>query len=107
MSTAPVEKKIEGMIEDVKDTAVEVKDTAIEAKDAVAEGIQTAKAKVVEGYEKVSEQAHKAWDKAADTTIHDLEHSAISFVRKNPGKSLLFALSAGLVVGAIFRGRFS
>ncbi|MCC5876207.1 MAG: hypothetical protein JJU11_08330 [Candidatus Sumerlaeia bacterium] len=100
MSTPREENKAEGAIEDAKETAAD-------AKDAVEDGFETAKVKVAEGYEKVSEKAHKAWDKAADTTIHDVEHSATVFIRKNPGKSLLFAATAGLVIGAIFRGRFS
>ena len=75
------------------------------AKDAVVSGYETAKAKVVEGVEKVAGQAHELWDKAADTSIHDAEASVARYVRKNPGKSLLVAAGTGLLIGILLRGR--
>jgi len=74
-------------------------------KDAVRERLETAKAKAVEGYEKASEKAHEVWDKAADTSINDVHESVNEYVRKNPGKSLLMAAGAGMLVGFILRGR--
>lgn len=104
MNTTREEHAVKNAADDAKNVAKEV---GKDVKDAAVSGYETAKAKVAEGYEKVSEQAHKVWDNAADTTLHDVEHSVAVFIRKNPGKSLLLAAGAGLVIGAICRVRFS
>jgi len=74
-------------------------------KDGVRDRLATAKAKVVESVEKVTEKAHDAWDKAADTSIHDVQASVVHYVRRNPGKSLLMAAGVGLVAGILLRSR--
>jgi ElaB/YqjD/DUF883 family membrane-anchored ribosome-binding protein len=75
------------------------------AKKAVIEGFETAKGKVAEGYEKVSHKAHEVWDKAADKSLNDVVHSVNEYVKHKPGKSLLMAAGAGLLLGLLLRGR--
>lgn len=88
-------------------SAPELKDNASidRLKETVRGGIETAKAKVVEGYEKASEKVHHALDKAADTSIHDVQDSVVTYVRRNPTKSLLIAAGTGLLIGFLLRSR--
>jgi len=73
------------------------------AKKAVVDGYEAAKDKVVEGYEKVSHKAHEVWDKAADKSLNDVVHSVNDSVKHNPGKYLMLAAGAGLIVGLFLR----
>lgn len=73
-------------------------------KEAIRERLETAKAKASEGYDKLSEKAHEVWDKAADTSLNDVQASVKRYVRHNPGKSLLMAAGAGLIIGLAIRG---
>jgi ElaB/YqjD/DUF883 family membrane-anchored ribosome-binding protein len=75
------------------------------ARKAVREGYETAKEKVVEGYEKVSHKAHEVWDKTADKSLNDVVHAVNDYVRHKPGKCILMAAGAGLVLGMLLRGR--
>ncbi len=96
------ENAVAGAADSVKKTVNEGIDAA---KSKVAEGIETAKSNIAEGYEKVVEKAHEVWDKAADTSVHDAQASVTRFIRHNPGKSLLIAAAAGIVIGVLVRGR--
>ena len=89
----------------VAPTEVEGNGRVEKLKEVVRERVETAKVKAREGYEKASEKAHEVWEKAADTSLNDVNESVNAYVRKNPGKSLLMAAGAGLVVGLLIRRR--
>lgn len=109
MSTAYGNKPVlEGAVTVNMDSAGEaIREGATVVKDKVIEGYETAKHKVSEGYEAVSHKVHDVIDKAADTSLKDAKDSVSGFVKANPGKSLLVAAGAGLILGVILRGRLS
>lgn len=76
-----------------------------EVKDEVQNELENAKGKIREGLHNVNEKAHEIWDKAADTSLHDMEKSVVNYVKKNPGRSLLAAAGVGLLLGIYLRSR--
>ncbi len=109
MSTAYGNKPVlEGAVTVNMDSAGEaIREGVGAVKGKVVEGIEAAKHTVAEGYEAVSHKVHEVIDKAADTSLKDAKDSLCSYVKTNPGKSLLVAAGAGLVLGVILRGRLS
>jgi ElaB/YqjD/DUF883 family membrane-anchored ribosome-binding protein len=70
-------------------------------REVVHEKIESAK--VMAG--KVNEKAHEALEKVADTSLKEVNESVNTYVRDNPGKSILMAAGVGVVIGALLFGR--
>lgn len=117
---------------DLESPTARLKDTAQRAKEAVSEGLGTAKvkareaadqtqAKVREGYaqarhgaERARETAHERYDELSGQMregyvrvrrdVDDLADNVNTYVRQNPGKSVIIAAVVGFLTGLLMSG---
>ncbi|MCB2153374.1 DUF883 family protein [bacterium] len=76
-----------------------------QVKEQAREKINELKGKAQEGYHKASERVHETWEKVEGSSLKDVEDAVGSYVKENPGKCIAIAAAAGVLVGALLRGR--
>lgn len=50
-----------------------------------------------------SKRLHDAYDRVADTSLHDVQDNVGNYIRQKPAQSLLMAAAAGFILGMCFR----
>ncbi len=75
------------------------------SREAIEELYEKAKVKL----EKLTADLRKAWEtvkaKVADINFAEIKDDVVSYIQRNPGKSLLIALAVGFAVGYVVRRR--
>ena len=76
-----------------------------ELKGKAHDKVEELKGKAQEGYAKASEKVHETWEKVEGSSLKDVEDAVSGYVKEKPGRCIAIAAVAGLVVGALLRGR--
>lgn len=70
-------------------------------KGQVREKVETIKQKAHEEYEKAAHKLEETLEKVSDTSLKDVHNSLNTYVKENPGKSLMIAAGVGFALGVL------